>query len=427
MTKPLDRRRLLGGLGAAPLLVASAAQAAPVLSSRNFGLRTADGPRRNAWMEVDASAFEHNIAEVRKLAGTARLCAVMKANAYGAGIDLLMPSVMALGVDVVGITSNDEARVAREMGYRGRIVRLRSGAPDEIEDAFPLNVEELIGNADAASLAAGRFRRRKPRGALRVHLALNADGMSRNGVELSTPYGQDEGRAILATPGLKVVGLMTHYPTEEAQDIQRQLARFEADIAWLAANGLPAGPLERHSANTFATLHHPKTLLDMVRVGGALYGDVTPDFPQFRQTLTVKARVAAVNHYPSQQTVAYDRTYRLSRESWLANIPIGYSDGMRRSLSHANQPAFASEGRNATQVLIGGRRFPVVGRVTMNTVMADVTGWQQTIHPGDEVVLFGRQGGEFISQKEMETNASAYGPELLAMLGNSLPKVLKAR
>ena len=220
---------------------------------------------------------------------------------------------------------------------------------------------------------------------------------------------------------------MTHYPTEDRDDILRQLARFQDDIAWLKANGLPDHPVIRHTANTFATLHHPETRLDMVRVGGALYGDTSADFlARFRPTITLKSRVAAVNHFPADETVNYDRTFKLSRESWLANIPIGYADGYRRSLWHANQPEFADEGKNNTQVLIGGRRYPVVGRVTMNTLMADVTGDQDRIRLDDEVVLFGRQGEEVITQKELETNSSAYGPDLLAVMGNSLPKMLKA-
>jgi alanine racemase len=161
-------------------------------------------------------------------------------------------------------------------------------------------------------------------------------------------------------------------------------------------------------------------------VGGALYGDTSADFlARFRPTITLKSRVAAVNHFPADETVAYDRTYRLTRESFLANIPIGYSDGYRRSLSHANQPDFLSEGKNDTQVLIGGRRYPVVGRVTMNTLMVDVTGDQDRIKLEDEVVLFGRQGDEVITQAELEKNSASYGPDLLAVLGNSLPKVLK--
>jgi alanine racemase len=164
----------------------------------------------------------------------------------------------------------------------------------------------------------------------------------------------------------------------------------------------------------------------MVRVGGALYGDTSADFrARFQPTITLKSRVAAVNHFPADETVAYDRTYRLTRESWLANIPIGYSDGYRRSLSHANQPAFASEGKNNTQVLIGGKRYPLVGRVTMNTLMVDVTGDQDKIALNDEVVLFGRQGNDVITQAEFESNSASYGPDLLAVLGNSLPKILK--
>ena len=422
----MNRRAILAGLAALPL-ARMPALAAPALSARNFGLRPAQVPRRNAWFEIDAAAFEHNIAEVRAIlgAGGAELCAIMKADAYGNGMDLLMPSVLKSRIAAIGFTANDEARIAREMGFKGRLIRVRTGTLDEIEDAFPLKVEELVGNPAAAQCIAQSWSRAR-KIPMPIHLCLHADGMSRNGVELKTRYGKADARAILETKPLRIVGLMTHYPTEDADDILRQLARFEQDIAWLRENGLPPGTITRHTANTFATLHHPQTRLDMVRVGGALYGDTSADFlARFRPTITLKSRVAAVNHFPADETVAYDRTYRLKRESWLANIPIGYSDGYRRSLSHANEPGFADEGRNKTEVLIGGRRYPLVGRVTMNTLMADVTGDQDRINLDDEVVLFGRQGDEVITQKELETNSASYGPDLLAVMGNSLPKMLK--
>jgi hypothetical protein len=213
-----------------------------------------------------------------------------------------------------------------------------------------------------------------------------------------------------------------------AQDLDRhclaQLARYTDDLAWLRSAGL--GAVERHTANSFATLQHPATRLDMVRVGGLLYGDpgsVKTD--RFVPTMAIKSRVAAVNHYPAGQTVNYDRTWRLERESWLANIPLGYSDGVRRSLSRSNRPEFPAETRNRTEVLIGGRRFPVVGRVTMNTLMVDVTDARDTVRLGDEVVLFGAQGRERITQAELEANSQAYGPELLGVLGAGLPRVLK--
>ncbi|CAH0496219.1 alanine racemase C-terminal domain-containing protein [Novosphingobium sp. CECT 9465] len=143
--------------------------------------------------------------------------------------------------------------------------------------------------------------------------------------------------------------------------------------------------------------------------------------------MTIKSRIAAVNRYPAGQTVNYDRTYRLERESWLANIPLGYSDGMRRGFSHANQPEFPAEARNRTEVLIGGQRFPVVGRVTMNTLMVDVTSWQDRVRLDDEVVLFGAQGNQRITQAEFEANGSAYAPEMLTVMGATLPRVLKKR
>jgi alanine racemase len=423
----IHRRSIIAG-GAAALAFAATgnALATPVLSARNFGLRPTDAPRRNAWMEINAAAFEHNIAEIRAIlgAGGAQLCAIMKADAYGNGLDLLMPSVLKTKIAAIGFTSNEEARIARAMGFKGKLIRVRTGTLDEIEDAFPLRVEELVGNPVAAERIAQARRRKEATRPLPIHLCLNAGGMSRNGVELKTDYGKKDAAAILQTASLKIVGLMTHYPTEDKDDILRQLARFDQDTEWLKANGLP--PLLRHTANTFATLHHPQTRLDMVRVGGALYGDTSADFlARFRPTITLKSRVAAVNHFPADETVAYDRTYRLTRESWLANIPIGYSDGYRRSLSHANQPDFPNEGKNDTQVLIGGRRYPVVGRVTMNTLMVDVTGDQGRIRLDDEVVLFGGQGGEVITQAEFEKNSASYGPDLLAVLGNSLPKILK--
>jgi len=424
----LNRRNVMIGVGAVAALGSIPAAAAPILSSHNFGLRPGSVPRHNAWFEIDAAAFVHNIMTIRTILGDggAELCAVMKADAYGNGLDLLMPSVLKANVSKMGIASNDEARVAREMGFRGRLIRIRTATVDEIEDAFPLNIEELVGNQAAALRIVQLWRRAHPNRMLPIHLCLNSDGMSRNGVELKTEYGKADGLTILNAAPLKIVGLMTHYPTEDSDDILRQLNRFSQDVDWLKSNGLPPEAFIRHTANTFATLHHPQTRLEMVRVGGALYGDTSADFlSRFMPTMTLKSRVAAVNHFPADETVSYDRTYRLKRESWLANIPIGYSDGYRRNLSHSNEPAFSSDGKNKTEVLIGSRRYPVIGRVTMNTLMADVTGYQDSIKLNDEVVLFGKQGNEVITQNELEQNSSSYGPDLLAVMGNSLPKMLK--
>ena len=423
----VQRRAFLSAGAAGAGLIAARAAAAPILSASNWGLTRAQATRRNGWIEVDSAAFETNIDTLRGLIGPSRLCAVMKADAYGNGIALLIPSIIAKRVTDVAITSNDEARVARQLGYRGRLYRIRLATPEEMEDGFRFNIIEAIGNPEAAARLAAMWQRRKPGRALPVHLALNAGGMSRNGVELSTGYGKADARAMLALKSLKISGAMTHYPSEEAPDILAQLARYKQDLAWLQGEGLPAAGLLRHTANTFAALLHPETRLDMVRVGGAIYGDPgSVKTSAFMPVPAIKSRVAAVNHYPAGQTVAYDRTFRLERESWLANIPIGYSDGMRRGFSHANRPEFPVDSRNHSEVLIRGRRAPIVGRVTMNTMMVDVTE-HRDVRLDDEVVLFGPQGTDRITQAEIEANSSAYAPEMLAVLGAALPRVLKAR
>jgi alanine racemase len=422
----MHRRDLITSGAALAAFAATRALAAPILAADNNGLTAATATRRNGWIEVDAAAFETNIATLRTTIGTARLCAVMKADAYGNGIALLIPSIIKQNVTDVAITSNDEARVARALGYRGRLLRIRSALPEEMEDALPFAVEELVGNPDAAARLATLAKARK----LRVHLALNAGGMSRNGIELSTSYGKTDARSVLAQPALHIVGAMTHYPSEESDDIQAQLRHYHEDCAWLAREGLSPQTLTHHTANTFATLSHPATRLDMVRVGGAIYGDPgSVRTTAYLPVPAIKSRVAAVNHFPAGQTVNYDRTYRLDRESWLANIPLGYSDGIRRGFSHANRPEFPTESTNHTTVLIGGQRYPVVGRVTMNTLMVDVTGHQDRIAIDDEVVLLGPQSGsrgsDRITQAEFEANSNAYAPEMLAMLGATLPRVLK--
>ena len=247
----MQRRAFLAGVAA---LAATRAAAAPVLVADNYGLTPASAARRNGWIEVDAVAFETNIDTVRSLIGSASLCAVMKADAYGNGIALLIPSIIAKRITDVAFTANDEARVARKLGYRGRLIRIRAAPPEEMEDAFPLGVEELIGNPEAAARLQMLWRKSHRRQRLPVHLALNAGGMSRNGVELSTNYGKADARALLALDGLQIRGVMTHYPSEEAGDILGQLARFEADMGWLTAAGLATPGLVRHSANSFTAL-----------------------------------------------------------------------------------------------------------------------------------------------------------------------------
>jgi alanine racemase len=419
-----ERRAFLARLAALPaaISVGAAARGAPPLSETNFGLSHARATHGNAWLEIDAAGFERNIAELRKLLDPAtQICAVLKADAYGHGLDLLMPSILRAGISCIGICSNDEARIARARGFRGRIVRLRTATLEEVEDGLPRQIEELVGNADYAQDLARIAQRRGRR--LRVHFALNSTGMDRNGLELGNDEGKEDARRILALAPLQIAGIMSHFPVEEAGDMRAGNARFADDTDWVIAAGkLQRKALTIHVANSYATLNVPESRLDMVRTGGVLFGDSDPAYRQFARIMTFKSRVATVNHYPAGSTVAYDRTYKLARDSWLANIPVGYSDGYRRAMSHANQP---DPDKTQACVLVRGRRLPVVGRVTMNTLMVDATDMRDEIRIDDEVVLYGRQGDDEITQESLEGIARTIGPDFYTVWGNSLPKVLK--
>ena len=391
------------------------ALAAPLLSVVTPAAPGYEQPQpSNSWLEIDRQAFENNIARLQQqLAGKTQLCAVMKADAYGSGIALLIPSAIKMGVGCIGVTSNEEARIARAEGFKGRLMRLRTATLPEIEYALPYDMDELVGNLQVARkidlLAASTGKK------VRVHLALNSSGMSRNGIEMSTPQGKAQALEITRLPHLNLVGIMTHFPVEEREDVLKGLSVFKDQSAWLINEAkLDRSKLLLHCANTFTTLQVPEGWLDMVRPGAALYGYPVGGHEEFERVMQFKSRVAAVQAYPTGNTISYDRTYTLTRDSLIANIPVGYSDGYRRAFS------------NKASVLINGQRAPVVGKITMNTLMVDVTGIEG-VKADDEVVLYGKQGKDEITQAELESINGALLADLYTVWGNSNPKIAKAR
>jgi len=239
--------------------------------------------------------------------------------------------------------------------------------------------------------------------------------MSRNGLELATAQGRRDALALVGSNGLRVVGLMTHFPGEDPDDVLAGVRAFQQQADWLFANtALRRADVQLHAANSFALQHVPESRLDMVRPGGALYGYGGTPKPPFAHVAAFKTRVASVQAFPAGDTVSYDRTFTLQRDSLLANLPVGYSDGYRRAYS------------NRGSVLVRGRRAPVLGRVTMNTTMVDVTDIPG-VQAGDEVVLFGRQGGEQITQAEIEAWTGVILADQYSVWGALNPKFPRAR
>lgn len=370
----------------------------------------------NAWLEIDATHFEHNLRTLQEqvLAKGTRICVVMKADAYGHGIRLLIPTVIKAGIDTVCIADNNDAKAARDGGFTGRLIRIRAPAAGEISAALPYGLEEIAGTVEAMRAISEIGVAHNT--TIKVHLNLNSAGMGRGGLDLDTEEARQEVLEAVKLPGVQVVGIMTHFPDEDKAKIEAGLAVFTDQSAWLTKEaGIERNRVTLHCANTAAAVLVPQSHLDMVRVGSLLYGQQPADSPVrgLKPVMALKAQVASIHEFQKGDTIGYDRTFTLVRDSRLANIPIGYSDGYYRAFS------------NRAQVLIDGRLFPVVGKVTMNTIMVDVTDGAN-VGPGDEVVLLGSQGAEEITMSELMADSYTFYGEFFVSVGNGNAKFLKA-
>ncbi|MBC8653467.1 alanine racemase, partial [Providencia vermicola] len=385
-----------------PLFVATTACQQPFNTNANDVatpvVQTQSVVVNNSWIEISRGALEFNVQKVQALLGDkSSLCAVLKGDAYGHDLSLVTPIMIENNVQCIGVTNNQELKTVRDLGFKGRLMRVRNATEQEMAQATQYDTEELIGNlAMAQRLNAIAKQQNK---IIPIHLALNSAGMSRNGLEVSHAAGLNEAKQISELPQLKIVGIMSHYPEEDEAQIRKDLAKFKTGSQQvLAVTGIKREDVMLHVANTYATITVPESWLDMVRVGGIFYGD-TVATNDYKRVMTLKSNIAAVNHYPKGNTVGYDRTYTLKRDSVLANIPVGYADGYRRVFS------------NTGHALINGQTVPVLGKTSMNTVMVDVTDLKQ-VSPGDEVVFFGKQGNAEITAEEVEDISGALFTEM---------------
>lgn len=366
-------------------------------------------PAARGWVEIDQNALSHNIRAIRaELGGSVGLCAVVKADAYGHGIDLVVPELMAQGVDRIGVASNDDAAAVRACGYRGRLIRVRPASAAEIAEARELGMEEWAGGPSHAEVIE---RVAAEQGAvIPVHVSLNSTGLSRDGFEVAA--ADDRLDRLLRSDRVRIVGVCAHFPCEDEADVVDGSRRFaresHAVLARMAAPG--GGPaVELHCATTYAALHVPESRFDLVRIGAALYGDTPALGGALRPAMRVLSSVVAVNEYPRGSTVGYDRAHRLDRDARLAVIPLGYADGIHRTLSGTGH------------VLIRGIRARIVDRIAMNAFIVDVTDIDGAA-PGDEVVLYGAQGEATITAEELARSHGSIAADLYVAWGRLLPR-----
>ncbi len=352
---------------------------------------------------INPRAYENNIRYFAALSPHS-LCAVVKADAYGHGLRELAPVAVQAGAEYLGISDNWEAGEIRRLGLQCPILRLRPALRDECEEAQSWGVEELVGSLESAEMLSEIGKRSET--PISIHVKIDA-GMGR--MSFSSPRQNQEIERICQLPGVRVKGLMTHFPCADEEDIELtkdQLKRFE-ELAHALTPILPKDVMW-HTANSAATLRLPESHYSLTRVGIASYGlkpsPITPVPQDLHPVMSFQTRVAQLRELPKGSTIGYGMTYTSDRDMWLATLPVGYADGYLRDFS------------NRAYVLIQGVRCPVVGRITMNMIIVDVSGLPQ-VSIGDEAILMGRQGSEEISADELAQLANTINYEITCLFG----------
>jgi len=326
------------------------------------------------WVEIDLAAIRGNLEQLAALAGEAMVMAVVKANAYGHGAAAVAAAAEAAGAAWLGVARADEALALRAAGIGAPILVLGYTPPEVAREAIGQNLTLAVFDVDtAAAYAAAGQAVGKP---ARVHVKLDT-GMGRLGV--AAEDGPAFVRALHGLARLEVDGLFTHFAASDIANLDStyaQVARFEAALGALGAAGLR--PRWVHAANSAAIWRLPAAHYNLVRAGIALYGlDPAPEAPcpaGFRPVLSWKARVAQVKTLPHGHGVSYGAEYVTPATETLAVVPAGYADGYRRIPKGVNE------------VLIGGRRAPVRGRVCMDQVIVSVS-HLPGVRVGDDVVI----------------------------------------
>jgi len=360
--------------------------------------------------EIDLSRLGHNLAEIRRRVGpSVAVMGVVKADAYGHGAVPVARELRRLGVRFFCVAAPEEALELRRAGLTDPVLILGGTLPDEAEAV--LEAEAAVTVSDAATARAFAERAAARGRAVAVHLKVDT-GMGRLGVRADEAV--DLGVRLAAMGGLRLEGLFTHFPSadEDAEFTERQIALFERICADLAGRDVVV-PL-RHAANSAAVGAHPRSFFNAVRPGITLYG--YDPFAAAERTLhtqpvlAVKTRIVLLKRFAPGETIGYGRTYAVREPLRGAVVPIGYADGLDRLLS------------NRGAMLVRGRRAPIVGRISMDQTVLDVSR-VPGVAVGDEVVVLGEQGSERITAADHARLCGTIAHEILTGLGRRVKRV----
>jgi alanine racemase len=365
---------------------------------------------RPVWAEVDLEAVRANVRSLVALVAPAVVCAVVKADGYGHGAVAVSRAAVEAGAGWVAVALVEEGVQLREAGIDAPVLVLSEPVPAAAETVVAQRLTPVVYTATGIDALAKAVLTHGAR-PLEVHLKVDT-GMHRVGCDPEVAV--ELAAHVVDRAELRLAGVCTHFavadePGNDYTETQRRT--FERVVENIRARHLSTGVV--HACNTAGALAVPSARYDMVRVGIGIYGiapspalattvDLTP-------AMAVKARVSHVHMLPEGARISYGLRYETSGPTRVVTIPIGYADGVPRELSH-----------HGGEVLIGGRRHPIAGTVTMDQLMVDVG--DQSVDVGDEVVLIGRQGGERITAEEWAERLDTIAYTVVCGVGPRVPR-----
>ena len=376
--------------------------------SDSYGSAPGSYDLRPTQIEIDLSALRNNVECIRSIIGERPIVGIVKANAYGHGLIRTSQELLKCGVDQLGVAFLEEGIELRRAGIAAPILvlggLLGSQAAHFIDYDLMITASSVFKLMQIEETAAALGKRAK------VHLKIDT-GLERIGIHYYNAHQLFE--ATLGVQHCDICGVFSHFAESHSQDpsfTRLQLERFMEALEFFPRHSLPTPT--RHIANSAAVLQHPETLLDMVRVGIMLYGvrpraDLAAHLP-LRPVLRLKTRVVYFKVVSKDARVGYDGTWVASENTRVVTLPVGYGDGYRRTLS------------NVGTVLIGGKRHPIVGNISMDQMMVSIG--QCSAHNEDEAVLIGQQGSDCITCEELAATIDTSPYEILTGLAARVPR-----
>ncbi|HET8566068.1 MAG TPA: alanine racemase [Solirubrobacterales bacterium] len=362
-----------------------------------------------ATARIDQAAISANCARLKAELGESELCAVVKADGYGHGAETSARAALAGGATRLAVATAAEAAELGPLFPQAPLLTMGALTAEEVEVALGAGAELALWREEFRPLVADRARALgRP---ARVHVKYDS-GMGRLGIR-EPDQVLALVRACAEDPDLELAGLWTHFATADELDSEyfdEQLSRFGA----LAATVKEQHPgVLVHAANSAAVLRDRRSHFEMARCGVAIYGldpfQRDPAEHGLRPALTLRSHVADVKRFQAGASAGYGRRWKAPADTWVGVVPVGYGDGVRRALT------------NNADILVGGRRRPLVGTVSMDNITIDL-GPETEVRPGDEAVLVGAQGKERILAEEVAHRLETINYEVTCAISPRVPR-----